>query len=78
MQGSQPTNFGILHLIDLESYRFDAPYNNKITEKSFLLFSVILFAFATPDKLFGLILRYQSVALRIRSFFVKKIDNVNL
>lgn len=62
MQGSQPTNFGILHLMNPKSCRFNAPQNNKITEKSFLLLSVTLFAFATPDKLFCSILRYQYVA----------------
>ena len=62
VQGRQPTNFGILHFMNPKSSRFNAPKNNKVTEKSFLLLSVTLFAFATPDKLFCSILRYQSVA----------------
>ena len=67
LQGIRPANFGIFHFINLKRYRSNSPYN-KITEKCFLLLSVILFAFATPDKLFCSILRYQSVALR-RVFF---------
>lgn len=63
MQGIRPANFGIFHFINLKRYRSNSPYN-KITEKCFLLLSVILFAFATPDKLFCSILRYQSVALQ--------------
>lgn len=38
LQGIQPTNFDILHLINPKSYRskcHQVPYNNKITEKSF-------------------------------------------
>ena len=37
-----------------------------------MLLSVILFAFATPDKLFGLILRYQSVAFGSDIFIYKR------
>ena len=67
LQGIRPTNFGIPHLINPKSYRSYSPYN-KITEKCFLLLSVILLAFATPDKLFCSILRYQSVALEWWNF----------
>ena len=68
MQGIRSTNFGIPHLINPKSYRSNSPYN-KITEKCFLLLSVILFALATPDKLFCSILRYQPAAFESRILF---------